>query len=314
MSNAKALHQLIGNTIEECPEVAVLLAEIAGVKLPDHDQVRSAPNKHRVRGRRAIETDNTVRLLHQGTTRFFAQVETQRKFSPEKLATLRAYHGSEVRNTGCGGHVFVLSPRTSDTRRFRQEEERLREELAFQVSYMAGEDLEPLAAARRPLHARLTAVALADLAQGRTDRAVSLLLELGEQGMENLAGQLFEAMLEECPDDVNLEEALSEIAMQRLDRLPFAQAWLAKKTAAAREEAARELEEAARELARARAEAAKARLDARRGDLVTYFAAKADALTAQALAGIEAATEETVIQSWLMRAYRGETAEQIFES
>jgi hypothetical protein len=257
MSNAKALHQLIGNTIEECPEVAVLLAEIAGVKLPDHDQVRSAPNKHRVRGRRAIETDNTVRLLHQGTTRFFAQVETQRKFSPEKLATLRAYHGSEVRNTGCGGHVFVLSPRTSDTRRFRQEEERLREELAFQVSYMAGEDLEPLAAARRPLHARLTAVALADLAQGRTDRAVSLLLELGEQGMENLA---------------------------------------------------------ARELARARAEAAKARLDARRGDLVTYFAAKADALTAQALAGIEAATEETVIQSWLMRAYRGETAEQIFES
>lgn len=125
--------------------------------------------------------------------------------------------------------------------------------------------------------------------------------------MENLAGQLFEPMLEQCPDDVNLEEALSEIAMQRLDRLPFAQAWLAKKTAAAREEAAREL-------ARARAEAAKARLDARRGDLVTYFAAKADALTAQALAEIEAATEETVIQSWLMRAYRGETAEQIFES
>ena len=307
MSNAKALHQLIGNTIEECPEVAVLLAEIAGVKLPDHDQVRSAPNKHRVRGRRAIETDNTVRLLHQGTTRFFAQVETQRKFSPEKLATLRAYHGSEVRNTGCGGHVFVLSPTTPVARRFRQEEERLREELAFQVSYIAGEDLEPLAAARQPVHARLTAVALADLARGRTDRAISPLLELGEQGMENLAGQLFEAMLEECPDDVNLEEALSEIAMRRLDRLPFAQRWLAEKTAAAREEAAKAREEAAKE-------AARARLDAKRGDLVTYFAAKQDAPTAQALAEIEAASEEAVIQSWLMRAYRGETAEQIFGS
>ncbi|HUN30426.1 MAG TPA: hypothetical protein VMU95_00285 [Trebonia sp.] len=133
-----------------------------------------------------------------------------------------------------------------------------------------------------------------------TGRAISLLLELEQRGKAHLAQQLFEAMVEECPDDTKLEDALSEVATKRLDRLPFAQRWLAEKMAAAREEAAKE--------------AAKARLDVRRGDLVTYFAARGDALTAQTLAEIEAVTEESVIQSWLIRAYRGETAGQIFGS
>lgn len=63
-------------------------------------------------------SDATVHLLRDEEKCHFLQVEMQRDYSWSKLATLRAYHGSEVRNAGCGGHMLVLSPRAAVTDSF----------------------------------------------------------------------------------------------------------------------------------------------------------------------------------------------------
>ena len=136
------------------PKSVVALADAVGVPLPEHDDVASAPDSHLMQGGDTVYTDATVRLLRNGVPVFFATVEMQRRFERGKYVTLHAYHGSGVRNTDSGGHVFVLSDKASAAERFRAEETARRAELAFAASFHSGHDLKPLEEAELPLGAR----------------------------------------------------------------------------------------------------------------------------------------------------------------
>ena len=153
MSNESARHQLVWAIVQRHPGSVVALAEAAGVPLPEHDQVTAAPGSHPVRDGDPVYTDATVQL-RKGVLVFFATVEMQRKYEKGKYATLHAYHGSGVRGTDAGGHLFLLSDRASTAARFRAEDAGRRAELAFAASFYSGRDLEPLADAGLPLGAR----------------------------------------------------------------------------------------------------------------------------------------------------------------
>src|SRR5215472_5761389 len=109
MSFVSAQHELVGVLVNKYPRLILRLAEVAQIDLPSHDRAVPAPNDHQVRNRQPIRTDATVHLVRDGAARpgYFVQVEMQREYSFDKLTTLRAYHGSEVRNSGCGGQVLV---------------------------------------------------------------------------------------------------------------------------------------------------------------------------------------------------------------
>jgi hypothetical protein len=104
-------------------------------------------------------------------------------------------------------------------------------------------------------------------------------------------------MLEECSDHTKLEEAMafSPLAMERLQSLPTFQAWERKVRAAGIEQG--------------RAAGIEQGLGAA---LVSYFIAKGDAPTRDALAAIDSCADQALLRSWLLRAYGGETAAQIF--
>jgi hypothetical protein len=297
MGNAKAQHRLVGVLVNRYPDLVLRLAEIAGVKFPDHDQVVAAPNNHQMRGRGEIETDATVRLLNGDETGRFAQVEMQRDYSWEKLTTLRAYYGSEVRNSRCGGHMFVLSPKTAVAGRFRSNDERYRERLDYQASYLSGKNLETLAGADRSFPERALAAAMTDFEYQISASAVAVLAEMRDHD-DDLAELLFQAMLEECSDHTKLEEAMafSPLAMERLQSLPTFQAWERRVRAAGIEQG--------------RAAGIEQGLGAA---LVSYFTAKGDTPTRDALAAIDSCADQALMRSWLLRAYGGETAAQIFE-
>jgi hypothetical protein len=97
MGNAKAQHQLVGAVVEMYPELAVRLDELTGAKHPAYDQLVPTSNTHPMQSGAAIETDTTVSLLLEGKTRYFTQVEMQNEYEEGKVATVRAYHGSQVR-------------------------------------------------------------------------------------------------------------------------------------------------------------------------------------------------------------------------
>ena len=65
--------------VQRYPDTAVALAEAAGVRLPEHDEVMAAPDAHQMRDGNTVYTDGTVRLLRKGRPVFFATVEMQRK-------------------------------------------------------------------------------------------------------------------------------------------------------------------------------------------------------------------------------------------
>ena len=174
-------------------------------------------------------SDATVHLLRDEEKCHFFQVEMQQNYSWSKLATLRAYHGSEVRNAECGGHVFVLSPRAAVTDSFLRAEKEAGARLAFSASYLTGRDLAPLAVAGRSFEERALAAAVTDLSKGITDQAVPVLLEMREHD-DTVADLFLTAILEECPDEGELEEKLSDLAMQRLQGLPSFQRWAARTT------------------------------------------------------------------------------------
>lgn len=99
---------------------------------------------------------------------------------------------------------------------------------------------------------------------------------------------------------------MSDVAMDRLYRLPAFQDWLSRATAKVREEVDQRV-------AKAQAEArAEARAEAGREALIGYFMATGENLSPEALATINACTDDAVLQSWLMRAYHGESAAKIF--
>jgi hypothetical protein len=316
MGNAKAQHRLVGVLVNRYPDLVLRLAELAGVKFPDHDGVVAAPNNHQMRGRGEIETDATVRMLRGDRAGRFAQVEMQRDYSWDKLTTLRAYYGSEVRNSRCGGHMFVLSPRASVASSFQANDERHRETLDYQASYLSGQHLEPLADAGRSFQERALAAAMTDFEHQIPASALAVLSEMFDHG-DDLAELLLQAMLEECADHTKLEEAMafSPLAMERLRSLPTFQAWESKVRATATAEG-RELgfeqgREQGRELGREQGleQGIERGLGAA---LVSYFTAKDDVPSRDALADIDSCTDQALLRNWLLRAYNGETAAEIF--
>lgn len=69
--------------------------------------------------------------------------------------------------------MFVLSPRQSVAARFRVEEARSGEELAYRVSYLSGLDIAPLGSEDRPFKERALALAATDFQLGSAGRTVS---------------------------------------------------------------------------------------------------------------------------------------------
>lgn len=299
MSNAKAQHEMVGVLLDKYPDTVYGLGELAGVTFPEHDEAVPAPNAHQVRKRNPIQTDATIRMVKDGKPAYFTQVEMQRGYSWGKLTSLPAYHGSEVRNSRCGGYLFVLSPKAAVTRSFREHDALAREDLAYRVAFLSGADLAPLGAPARPFGQRALAAAVTDFENDIPVSAVRMVGELQERDEPLLADMLVRAMMEECADPVKVEEALaSDLAMERLASLPSVQKLLEKAKAAA---ALRE-----REAAQA------AILKANVRNLREYFAAKGEALTPGAITTIDTCTDPAVVQSWLMRAFHGETAAEIF--
>ncbi|MGH3252136.1 MAG: hypothetical protein ACRDOI_38820 [Trebonia sp.] len=334
MANAKAQHELVGVLINKYPRLAVRLAEVSGQSCPEYDRVTAGPNTHQVRkaGKRGqVMSDATVHLMRDEEKCHFFQVEMQRDYSWSKLATLRAYHGSEVRNAECGGHLFVLSPRTTVADGFVRAEKDAAARLAFSASYLTGRDLAPLAVAGRPFEERALAAAVTDLSKGITDQVIPVLLEMREHD-DTVADLFLTAILEECPDEGELEDKLSDLAMQRLESLPSFQRWAARTSkrikaeveaevearvyaryeAQASQERVRAAEEAAAERVRAAEEAAAERAREVVRGLQTFFTAKGDVSSLSALETMNACTDVTTARFWLNRAYAGESSAEIF--
>jgi hypothetical protein len=299
MANAGAQHQLVGVLVNRYPGLTDWLAEVAAVKLPVHDLKVPAPNSHPVQGGGTIETDATVRLIDGRKVAHFAQVEMQREYLWDKLVTLRAYHASEVRHSKSGGHMFVLSPKESVTRRFRAEEAICREELAFRVSYLSGQDLTASAEEDRSFEQRALALTLTDFDNGIPTDAAAMMAEM--QDCDDLIADLFFlAIIQGGASRTEVEDLMfSSLDRQRFESLPSVRAW--------REQLSAEGE--------ARGEArgeAIGRASALQETLVNYFTTKGDRLSQAAIALIRGNSDALVLQTWIERAFRGETAAQIF--
>jgi hypothetical protein len=286
MGNPGAQHELVCTLVHKNPSLVQRLAEITGDTFPYHDQVVAAPNSHQVRDGAPLTTDGTVRFLRDGNPAGFAQAEMQRRYSLDKLATLRAYHGSEVRNTKAGGVMFVLSPDSTEARKFRDADHRRQQEFAYHGRYLSREDLAPLAAADRPLAERACAAAAADFTQGVPEIAPSLLTELLEHDL-TVAVLYFRTMTEECPNMTMVEEALQPDLLAKLRQMPSFGTW--------------EAEAEARGRAEGEANA-----------LIQYFSARGDAPSVYAFSLIRGCVNADVLSNWLARAYLGEKSADIF--
>jgi hypothetical protein len=288
MAKAGAQHELVGLLINNFPDLAERLAEVAGVDLPGHDRMVAAPNSHRLRDGTTIETDTTVRLLDGTRTAYFAQVEMQREYRWDKLTTLRAYHGSEVRNSQSGGHMFVLSPRQSVAARFRVEEEKFREKLAYRVSYLSGLDIAPLGSEDRPFNERALALAATDFEQGIPSSAPGMLAEMRAHD-DRMADLFFLAIIESGASQQEVEERMfSPLAKERFESLPSVRAWREQIIDQGRTEATAQA-------------------------LVSFFSAKGQVPSPEAFKAINGCTDVSVLEHWLMRAYQGESAAEIFQ-
>lgn len=306
--------------LEEWPELVKELAALDQVPVPDDVQPTAAPTSYPMPDGSTIHGDAVVRFQDgEGKARFFAQVEVQGEYNLGKLATIRAYHGGEVRRSMCGGHMWVLSPRAAETRRFRENDALYREEFAYRASYLSGADLAPLAGPGRSLAARALAAAVTDLERdGVPSGARDLLLELQHDKKDQVADLMFKAMIEKCADISDLEVGMTDAAMDRLLTLPTFRDFITRREAevaakaAARAKAEAEAE-AAKAKAEAEAEAARAKAEVLRDALLTYFASRGDNPSSEALAALEACVSQVTLQSWFNRACRGETSVQILE-
>lgn len=296
MAKAGAQHELVGLLINEFPDLAERLAEVAGVKFPGHDRAVAAPNSHRLRDGTTVETDTTVRLLDSTRTAYFAQVEMQREYRWDKLTTLRAYHGSEVRKSQSGGHVFVLSPKHAVAARFRAEEARSGEELAFRVSYLSGRDVVVLGGEGRPFRERALALAATDFEQGIPSSAAGMLAEMRDHD-DLMADLFFLAIIESGASQQEVEERVfSPLAKENFESLPSVKAW--------REQIHTQGTDEGR---------VQGRTEATAHALLSFFAANGQVPSPDALKAIRGCTESSVLEHWLIRAYQGESASQIFQ-
>ena len=287
MSNESARHQLVWAIVQRHPGSVVALAEAAGVPLPEHDQVTAAPGSHPVRDGDPVYTDATVQL-RKGVLVFFATVEMQRKYEKGKYATLHAYHGSGVRGTDAGGHLFLLSDRASTAARFRAEDAGRRAELAFAASFYSGRDLEPLADAGLPLGARALPAALADF-RADPPRTRAMLDEL-ERSDLTLADLYLRAIVEEIPMAM-LGDILQPDMFDKLRHLA----------------GFREYEAKVKAEGKAETEAATTA-----NNLTEFLILRGDKPTEHALSTISACRNADMLAAWLKRAYLGETSAQLF--
>jgi hypothetical protein len=202
-------------------------------------------------------------------------------------------------NTGCGGHMIVISPQRNVAERYARTEERHGDELGYAGTYLGSHDLESFAAPDRPFEERALAAALADFSKGIPPGAGEMLAEMYEHN-ETFGSLYLAAILEGRKlDDPALEEFFSPDLMERIKDIPAFRA---------RFEQARAEGEAKGELA------GEARGEARgEGDsLLRYFRVRGDDVAPDALERIRTCTDPVVLADWQERAYRGETSEQIF--
>lgn len=307
MANAKAQHQLVSALVDEFPQLAYPVTQIAGITLPEHDQVVPDSNTHQDPAGPPIETDATLRLLRGGKPQQFLHVEMQRRYNFDKLATLHAYHGSEVRKAGCGGHVLVLSPQEAEAAKFRAADAAHHEELAYRGTYMSGADLAPLAGPGRPLPERALAAAMSDL-RGKPvpPGARALLVELSE--LSKLAADLYmKTILEECDGLAGLEAGMSDTARERLLTLPTFREWHEETERHALQRGLNRGLEQGIQQGKEEGE-----LEALRTALTSYFASRSDTPSEPAITQIGACANPVTLRSWLTRAYNGETSAHIF--
>lgn len=299
MSNPSARHQLVCGIAQRYPQAVVALAEAMGVPLPTYDDVQAAPDARQMRDGNVVHTDATVRLLREGTPVFFATVEMQREFQQEKYLTLHAYHGSGVRDTGAGGHLFVLSDKATQTARFRREDADRRAELAFAASFHSGQDLVALEEEKLPLGVRALPAALSDFA-GDALRTREMLYELYDSDL-TLADLYLKAIVEEVPK-IMLGEMLHPDMLDKLRSLEWFREYEAEVKADAKAEAD----------ARVAAAEAKAKVATVADKLTEFLTLRGDAPTEHALHKIDACRSTVILSAWLRRAYLGETSAQIF--
>ena len=320
--------------VQRYPDAAVALAEAAGVRLPEHDEVVAAPDAHPMRDGNTVYTDGTVRLLRKGRPVFFATVEMQRRFGKDKYATLHAYHGSGVRNVDAGGHLFVLSDRASEAARFRAEDAARRAELAFAASFHSGEDLRVMEDAKLSLGARALPAALARFDTGVPPGARELLEEMSRSDL-TLANLYLRTIVEEVPEMTMVGEALRPDMFERLRELESFREYEAKVKAEAAVEAAVEAEAAAEvkvragvaaaeaavqaaeaaakaQVAEAKAQVAEAKAQTEADNLTDFLILRGDAPSEHALNTISACRNAGLLAAWLKRAYLGETSVQLF--
>jgi hypothetical protein len=313
MGNPGAQHELVCTLVQQHPSLYLRLAELAGTAFPAHDQLVSAPNSHQVRGGKPIETDGSVRLLRAGAPVWFAQAEVQRRYDLDKYATLHAYHGSEVRNTRTGGQMFVLSVKNGETGKFRDADDHYKPEFTYRGAYLSGDDLRPLADPDRPYEERALAAAMIDFGQGIPDNARRMLREMSERDL-TVANLYMKAILEEVKDVAMLEEALQPDMFERLRELSSFREYEAKVKAEGKAEAEAEAAEKAVADATARAAAASQQgwADSKAEDLIQYLVLRGDPPSARVIRQIGSCEDVTVLRAWLLRAYEGEKAADIF--
>jgi hypothetical protein len=310
MGSPKAQHEFVCELVTKYPRLIHPIAWAAGSRFPVHDRLEAAPTAHPLKSGRTVHTDATVRLVRGGRPVRFAQVEVQREYSWEKLTTMRAYHGSEVRKSGCGGEVFVLSSRPEVSERFAASEARAREDLAFRAAFVPAARLAPLADPDQPLPERALATALADFEKAIPPGALALITELRTDD-EFLADLLFTAIMEGCSNDQKVEEAMTPEVLTRLEGLPSFRAWQEKARTAGLDEG----REAGRQEGRQeglREGVTEGELKGRAQSLLEFFAVRGDTVPAHAVREILGCADIAVLDEWLKRAFHGETAEQIF--
>jgi hypothetical protein len=305
-------------------DAAVALADTLGVRVPEYDQVVPAPDSHYTRDGGTIYTDATVRLLRKGEPVFFLTVEMQRRHVKGKYATLHGYHGSGVHKIDTGGHLIVLSDKPIEAAKFRREDADRRAELAFAASFHDRDDVEPMRAnSELSLGARAVPAALADLGSGIPRWAREMLLEL-TSGDPTLANLYIRTIIEEVPDMTMLEADLTPEMLERLRELEAFRSYEAKVEARAEAKAEAKVKEAEAKVraevkeaeAKVRAEVkeaeAKVRAEVIAANLKDFLVSRGDKPSKRAFKTISACRDADELDSWLRRAYQGETSAQLF--
>lgn len=295
--------------MQRYPRLALRLAEAAKVELPSHELAVAGANSHQLPWRAPLDGDAAVRLLDRGKPVYFAQVEVQKEHSLDKYATLRAYHGSEVSKAKTGGHMFVLSPKASQTAAFRESEAELGDEFSYRGSYLSREDLELLAGDDRPFEERCLAIGMTDFSLVVPDSARSMLRETMEHDM-TIANLFFRTILEEVTDVTMVEGLVQPDILDKLRGLKAFRDYEERFQAAATAKARAEAE--AKVKAEVETATAKATLAAKADDLIDCFVERGDNPSAHAYQEVAACTDVRQMTSWLRRAYKGETSAQIF--